>query len=202
MGGIVVFVLCTIKNSPEKFTRKSSYLASLHGKQDEAEKMYQRALQGREKAKLDEAEKMYQRAQQGYENAWGPDHTSTLNTVNNLGGLYMSRGKQDEAEQMYQRALQGYEKALGLEDVARYRPALNTIWNLGDLFAAQGRLDEVKEMYSRACTGFRVLLGLSSNECQRVERSIASLDATQGKYRAISTSVCSHSRLIYNSRNT
>src|SRR6267378_1777000 len=99
------------------------------GKLDEAEKMYQRALQGKEKArvpdhtstldtvsslgnlyksqdKLDEAEKMYQRALQGYEKAWCPDHTSTLDTVNNLGGLYAYLGKADEAEKMYQRALQ------------------------------------------------------------------------------------------------
>jgi tetratricopeptide (TPR) repeat protein len=63
--------------------------------------------------KLDEAEKMYQRALQGYEKAWGPDHTSTLVTVNNLGLLYADQGKLDEAEKMYQRALQGYEKAPG-----------------------------------------------------------------------------------------
>jgi hypothetical protein len=43
-------------------------------------------------------------------------------------------------------------------------------------------------MYSRACTGFQALLGPSSNECQRIERSIASLDATQGKCRDISIS--------------
>jgi Zinc finger, ZZ type len=34
---------------------------------------------------------MYQRALQGYEKAWGPDHTSTLNTVYNLGLLYRER---------------------------------------------------------------------------------------------------------------
>jgi len=79
---------------------------------------------------------------------------------------------------MYQRALQGYEKALGLENVARYRPALVTIENLGDLFAAQGHLDEAKEMYSRACTCFQALLGPSSDICQRLERRLASLDAT------------------------
>jgi Tfp pilus assembly protein PilF len=47
---------------------------------------------------------MYQRALQGYEKAWGPEHTSTLRIVNNLGLLYVSQGKLDEAEQMYQRA--------------------------------------------------------------------------------------------------
>jgi tetratricopeptide (TPR) repeat protein len=39
--------------------------------------------------KLDEAEKMYQRALRGKEKAWGLDHISTLDTVNNLGLLYV-----------------------------------------------------------------------------------------------------------------
>jgi tetratricopeptide (TPR) repeat protein len=47
------------------------------------------------------------------EKVLGPDHTSTLSTVNNLGLLYVAQGKLDEAEEMYQRALAGYEKALG-----------------------------------------------------------------------------------------
>jgi lipopolysaccharide biosynthesis regulator YciM len=58
---------------------------------------------------------MYQRALQGKEKAWGPDHTSTQDTVNNLGILYVDQGKLNEAEKMYQkmyeRALQGHEKA-------------------------------------------------------------------------------------------
>jgi pentatricopeptide repeat protein len=35
--------------------------------------------------RLEEAEAMYQRALQGKERALGRDHTSTLDTVNNLG---------------------------------------------------------------------------------------------------------------------
>ncbi|KAH6704326.1 kinesin light chain 1 [Leptodontidium sp. MPI-SDFR-AT-0119] len=57
-----------------------------------------------DQGKLVEAERMYQRALQGYEKAWGPEHTSTLDTVNNLGNLYKNQGKLVEAEQMYQRA--------------------------------------------------------------------------------------------------
>jgi tetratricopeptide (TPR) repeat protein len=124
---------------------------------------------------------MYQRALQGKEKALGPDHTRTLDTVVGLGSLYKKRGRLDDAEKMYQRALQGYEKAVGLENVARYQPALITIWNLGHLFAAQGHLDKAKEMYTRACTGYRALLGPSSNQCQHLESSIASLDPMQGK---------------------
>ena len=64
-----------------------------------------------DQGKLAEAEKMYQRALDGKEKAWGPEHTLTLNTVNNLGLLYADQGKLAEAEKMYQWALDGYEKA-------------------------------------------------------------------------------------------
>jgi Tfp pilus assembly protein PilF len=66
-----------------------------------------------DQGKRDKAEEMYQRALQGNEKALGRDHTSTLDTVNNLGVLYADQGKLDEAEEMYQRALQGYEKRFG-----------------------------------------------------------------------------------------
>lgn len=56
-----------------------------------------------------EAEEMYQRALNGYEKAWGREHTSTLRTVYNLGNLYKNQGKMAEAEKMYQRANIGWK---------------------------------------------------------------------------------------------
>lgn len=56
---------------------------------------------------------MYVRALQGKEKAWGPDHTLTLDTVNNLGNLYKSLGRLNKAEKIYVRALQSNKKALG-----------------------------------------------------------------------------------------
>jgi tetratricopeptide (TPR) repeat protein len=58
---------------------------------------------------------MYERALQGREKTLGTEHTSTLQTVDNLGVLYQNQGKLAEAEQMFERALQGREKALGAE---------------------------------------------------------------------------------------
>ena len=60
---------------------------------------------------MKEAEDMYLRALIGYEKARGPEHTSTLSTINNLGLLYSNQGKMKEAEDMYLRALIEYEKA-------------------------------------------------------------------------------------------
>ncbi|SLM38014.1 nb-arc and tpr domain protein [Lasallia pustulata] len=60
-----------------------------------------------------EAEAMYRRALEGREKAWGPEHTSTLGTVNNLGNLYKDQGKMAEAEAMYRRALEGQDGRSG-----------------------------------------------------------------------------------------
>ncbi|KAG9994238.1 hypothetical protein KCU78_g18530, partial [Aureobasidium melanogenum] len=59
------------------------------------------------------AEEMCGRALARKEKVLGPEHTSTLDTVNNLGLLYADQGRLAEAEEMYKRALAGYERALG-----------------------------------------------------------------------------------------
>ncbi|PMD60068.1 uncharacterized protein K444DRAFT_395716 [Hyaloscypha bicolor E] len=41
---------------------------------------------------------MYQRALQGKEKAWGPEHMSTLSTFNNLGILYAKQSRLAKAE--------------------------------------------------------------------------------------------------------
>jgi hypothetical protein len=43
----------------------------------------------------------------GSDGAWGAEHTSTLDTVNNLGLLYKNQDRLQEAEEMYMRALRG-----------------------------------------------------------------------------------------------
>ena len=88
-----------------------------------------------DQGKLAEAEKMYQRALEGYEKAWGPEHTSTLDTVNNLGNLYKNQGKMDEAKKMYQRALTGYKK---VEDL-NHPMTKQIIQNLSNVQDAKAR---------------------------------------------------------------
>ncbi|KAK3334836.1 hypothetical protein B0H65DRAFT_436208 [Neurospora tetraspora] len=103
--------------------------------------------------RLKEAETMYQRALEGKEKTLGPDHTSTLSTVNNLGNLYSDQGRLKEAETMYQRALEGKEKALGPDHTS----TLGTVYNLGLLYSDQGRLKEAEVMYQRALSGYSVV---------------------------------------------
>jgi tetratricopeptide (TPR) repeat protein len=164
------------------------------GKLAEAERMYERALQGREKAlgrdhtstletvnnlgalylnrgKLDKAEEMYKRALQGFEKALGRDHTSALETVNNLGALYANQGKLDKAEEMYKRALQGREKALGRDHTS----TLETVNNLGNLYRDQGKLDKAEEMFERALVGYEKRFGSDYQHCHSLHRALATL---------------------------
>jgi tetratricopeptide (TPR) repeat protein len=52
---------------------------------------------------------MYLRALASYEKALGREPTSMLDTINNLGTLYVDQGELNEVEEMYRRALEGYE---------------------------------------------------------------------------------------------
>jgi tetratricopeptide (TPR) repeat protein len=126
---------------------------------------------------LVEAEQMYKRALQGKEKAWGPDHTSTLNTVNNLGNLYRAQGKLVEAEQMYQRALQGKEKAWGPDHTS----TLNTVNNLAVFYATQGDLVKAEQMYKRALQGKEKAWGPDHTSTLDTVNNLGLLYADQGK---------------------
>jgi len=115
---------------------------------------------------------MYQRALQGFEKAWGPEHTSTLDTVNNLGLLYQTLERLDEAEKMYQRALQGYDGALGQETVKTYIPSLNTCQNLAALLQHIGRVKEAEELYLQALSGVEAVFGRSSSRYKNIAKAV------------------------------
>jgi tetratricopeptide (TPR) repeat protein len=127
--------------------------------------------------RLTEAEEMYRRALAGYEKALGPDHTSTLDTVNKSGNLYAIQGKLGEAEKMYRRALAGYEKAPG----ADYTSTLDTANNLGILYANQGKLGEAEKMYRRALAGKEKTLGPDHTLTLGTVGNLGNLYRDQGK---------------------
>ena len=56
---------------------------------------------------------MYLRALQEKEKALGAEHTSTLDTVNNLGNLCNNQGKMAEAEAMYLRGAARVREGVG-----------------------------------------------------------------------------------------
>jgi tetratricopeptide (TPR) repeat protein len=119
---------------------------------------------------------MYQRALQGYEKALGAEHTSTLDTVSNLGILYQNQGRLAEAEQMFQQALQGYKKALGIGNITAYIPALKTFWNLGALYKRQADLVKARTMYSKALVGYEKVFGPDHPKSRSLRDDLRALD--------------------------
>ena len=130
-----------------------------------------------DQGKMKEAEDMYLRALAGYEKAWGPKHTSTLNTVNNLGNLYNKQGKMKEAEDMHLRAWAGYEKAWGSE----HKLTLGTVNNLGTLYEDQGKMKEAEDMYLRALAGFEKAWGSERTLALGTVNNLGTLYKDQGK---------------------
>ncbi len=123
------------------------------------------------------AERMCLRVLSRREEAWGPEHTSTLDTVNNLGILYADQGKMAEAEEMYVRALRGQEKAWGPEHTS----TLSTVNNLGILYADQGKMAEAEEMYVRALRGYEKAWGPEHTSTLDTVNNLGVLYADQGK---------------------
>ncbi|KAH7132768.1 acyl transferase/acyl hydrolase/lysophospholipase, partial [Dactylonectria macrodidyma] len=132
-----------------------------------------------DQGKFQEAEEIYERALEGYEKTLGPHHTSTLNTVNNLGLLYLDQGKFKEAEEMYERALEGREKALG----PQHTSTLSRVNNLGNLYNVQGKLKEAEEMYERALEGREKALGPHHTSTLDTVNNLGLLYFDQGKFK-------------------
>jgi tetratricopeptide (TPR) repeat protein len=122
-------------------------------------------------------EQMYHRALAGKEKALGPDHTSTLSTIHNLGVLFQVQGKLDQAKQMNRRVLAGREKALGPD----HRSTLDIIQNLGSLYEDQGKLDKAKQMFQRALAGYEKALGLDHTSTLGTVHNLGVLYRNQGK---------------------
>lgn len=108
-----------------------------------------------DQARLTEAEAMFERAFKGFEEIWGPEHPSTLDTVDNLGLIYTGQGRLQEAESMHQRALEGNEKVRGRENLS----TISTVDSLACLYMRQGRLQDAEAMYRRALDGYEKAFG-------------------------------------------
>ncbi|MCJ1426026.1 hypothetical protein MMC29_003928, partial [Sticta canariensis] len=129
--------------------------------------------------KMKEAENLYLRALAGKEKAWGAEHTSTLETVNNLAILYSVQGKMNEAEKLYLRALAGFEKAWGAEHTS----TLETVNNLANLYKRQGKMREAEKLYLRALAGFEKAWGAEHTSTLDTVNNLANLYKRQGKMR-------------------
>lgn len=130
-----------------------------------------------EQVQYSAAERLYMRALAECEKILGPDHSSTLHTINHLGVLHRLQGKPEKAERMLKRALAGYEKALGPD----HPSTLNTINNLSGLYRRQGKLEMVRQMLKRALAGYEKALGLNHLSTLKTVRNLGSLYCDHGR---------------------
>jgi tetratricopeptide (TPR) repeat protein len=129
------------------------------------------------RSQLCEAEQMYKQALRGKEQVLGPTHVYTLNTVLNLGILYVELRKPGVAEEMYRRALQGYEKAVGPSNTA----TLHAINNLGNIYADQGKLDKAEQTYEQALRRSEEAFGPTHSSTLQSVHNLGVLYEEQGK---------------------
>ncbi|THZ29404.1 TPR-like protein [Aureobasidium pullulans] len=180
------------------FAQLASIFAG-QNKHEEAEKMYDRALAGKEvvlgpdhtstldtifnsgivclaQGRLAAGEGMLRRALVGQERASGPEHISTLATVRGLGNVYQAQGRLAEAEEMYEKALAGFEFALGPE----HPSTLESLNTMGLVFTAQNRLADAEEMYERVLTGYEKIHGPDHTQTLQALNNMGLLYHAQG----------------------
>lgn len=115
---------------------------------------------------------------QHHEEFFGPEHTSTIDVVHELGSFYMSSGRLDDAEAMFARELGVSQQATGAEDV----PTLNATASLAALYEKQGRSDGAEAMYRRALRGYDKTLGPEHASTLTTARDLGRLYKAQGRH--------------------
>ncbi len=94
--------------------------------------------------RLDLAEKLFNQALEGREKAMGPDDQYTAELIDHLEALYTRTGNYERAESLLLRALKYLDKAYG-EYYMATQPTGN---NLGILYMQQDRLDDAEKIIS------------------------------------------------------
>ncbi len=86
---------------------------------------------------------------------FGPDHPTTLTTVNNLGNLHQDMGDPTAAEPLFRQTLEKRRRVLPPDDPE----TLTSINNLALVLQEQGRLDEAEPLFREALERRRRVLG-------------------------------------------
>jgi tetratricopeptide (TPR) repeat protein len=108
--------------------------------------LYDLAILRRRQGKLAEAERLYRRSLDIRERLEGPDHPDVAATLNNLASVLVARGDYQGAEPLLRRTLRIRRTALGA-DHALTAQSLN---NLALLHAAQGDAAAAEPLYRQA----------------------------------------------------
>lgn len=153
-------------------------LAELHAEERKgddtlamASTLYSLAILRRQQGEYTEAEKLYRRALEIRERKEGPDHPDIATTLNNLAGLEVAEGNYDAAQPLLERALTIRQTALGTEHVL----TAESMSNLALLYAAQGNAAAAEPLYQQAISVLEKEDGSRKGELDRVLDNYAAM---------------------------
>ncbi|MDP2278041.1 MAG: CHAT domain-containing protein, partial [Nitrospirota bacterium] len=126
-----------------------------------------------------EAEPLYKRSLEIREKALGREHPSVAQSLDNLAGLYaFIGGRYADAEPLYKRALEIYEKALGRE----HPSVAQSLISLAGLYESTGRYADAEPLYKRALEIREKIRGSEHPDTAIVLRMLAELYRVTGRY--------------------
>jgi pentatricopeptide repeat protein len=114
--------------------------------------------------KLEDAEKMFQLALRGNERAFGLEHEKTLNTKSCLAHVYFKQGMIEDAERMFEQVRQAREKILGPSHVL----TLEAILHLANASLALGKLENIEKLAQSVWREHKEVLGSQTTEALRI----------------------------------
>jgi tetratricopeptide (TPR) repeat protein len=115
--------------------------SAVSAQQDRWNELNQKLVKLNREGKYAEATKIAEKALEVAENTFGPDHTNTAASLNNLAEAYRAQERYAEAEPLYKRALPIYVKALG----ADHPTVAKVLGNLLQMKKQMGNKQEASE---------------------------------------------------------
>jgi tetratricopeptide (TPR) repeat protein len=119
--------------------------------------------------RLPEAIELLERVRKGFETKLGPDHPSTLTTLNNLASAYHEARRLPEAIKLLEEARTALESKLGPD----HRVTLRTLNALAGAYRDAGKLEEAIKLYEQASAGQEANLGLDHPDTLQTRNNLA-----------------------------
>jgi len=131
-----------------------------------------------QRAHYEEAEPLYQRALQIREQTLGDSHPQVAFPLNGLADLYREQGHYAEAEPLYQRALQLWEQTLG----GVHPEMAFSLNNLAILYCEQGHFQQAEPLLQRSLQLWEQMLGPEHPKLATSLNNLAILYCEQGHF--------------------
>jgi CHAT domain-containing protein/Tfp pilus assembly protein PilF len=129
-------------------------------------------------ARYSEAERLYQRVLERRERVYGKEHPDTLTSLSNLALLYYRVGRFPEAEALYRRVLETAERVLGKD----HPISLVSVSNLAAFYNGQGDFTRAGPLFERAVASLESVIGKDHPTTQQSINNLAMFYIQQKRF--------------------